>query len=85
LNMMRSACDARESSSRLASNKKPNTWKAMTTTNTKAECVPSFWKKWWNAFVRCFKREAVCTCSAERGSTAKVDEPRAPEKRAAAY
>ena len=61
----------------------PNTWKAMTT-NAKAEYVPSFWKKCWNAFVRCFKRDTVCTCSTERQSITKVEEPKPQEKKAAA-
>ena len=77
MNMMRSACGAQESSTRLASNKKPNTWKAMTTTNTKAECVPSFWKKSWNAFVNCFKRDAACTCSAEKQPAPKTEDAKA--------
>jgi len=56
----------------------------MTTTNAKAEYVPSFWKKWWNALVNCFKRDAVCTCSAEKQAGPKVEEPKAQEKKAAA-
>ncbi len=57
----------------------------MTTANAKVEGVPSFWKKWWNALVKCFKRDdTACACSAERSSTAKVDEAKAQEKKAAA-
>jgi hypothetical protein len=59
----------------------PNTWKAMTTTNAKAECVPGIWKKWWNAFVNCFKRDAACTCSAERQPTPKLADAKAQEKK----
>ena len=59
----------------------PNTWKAMTTTNVKAECVPDIWKKWWNAFVNCFKRDAVCTCSAEKQAARKVEDAKAQENK----
>ena len=60
-----------------------NTWKAMTTTNAKAEDVPSFWKKSWNALVRWFQRDKACTCSAETQSTPKVEEPKVEEKKSA--
>jgi len=56
----------------------------MTTTNVKAEAVPSFWKKWWNTLVNCFKREGTCTCAAEKQSTSNVEEPKVQEKKAAA-
>jgi hypothetical protein len=53
----------------------------MTTTNAKAECVPGIWKKWWNALVRCFKRDVVCTCSAENQPTPKVEDAKGKEKK----
>ena len=56
----------------------------MTTTNVTAEGAPSFWKKWWNALVRCFKRDTACACSAKDQSTAKVEETKIQEKKAAA-
>jgi hypothetical protein len=62
---------------------KPNTWKAMTTTHAKAECVPGIWKKWWNAFVNCFKRDAACACSAESQPARKVEDAKAQEKKGA--
>jgi hypothetical protein len=49
--------------------------------NAKAECVPGIWKKRWNAFMNCFKRDAVCTCSAERQPRPKVEEVKAQEKK----
>ena len=55
----------------------------MTTTNTKVECVPNFWKKWWNAFVNCFKRDAACTCSAEQQLTPLAENAKAQEKKEA--
>jgi hypothetical protein len=58
----------------------PNTWKAMTTTNARAECVPGIWKKWWNAFMNCFKRDAVCPCCAEKQPAPKAEDARAQEK-----
>jgi hypothetical protein len=54
----------------------------MTTTNVTAEGAPSFWKKWWNALVRCFKRDTACACSGESQSTAKVEGPKVQEKEA---
>ena len=53
----------------------------MTTTNAKAECVPGIWKKWWNAFVNCFKRGAVCPCSAEGQPTPNVEDAKVQEKK----
>ena len=55
----------------------------MTTTNAKVECVPSFWKKWWNALVNCFKRDAVCTCSAEKQPTPQAENAKTQEKKGA--
>ena len=55
----------------------------MTTTNAQAECVPGIWKKWWNAFVNCFKRDALCACCAEKQAAPKADEARAQEKKGA--
>ena len=55
----------------------------MTTTNAKAECVPDIWKKYWNAFVNCFKRDVVCTCSAERQPAPKVEGAKAQEMKGA--
>ncbi len=55
----------------------------MTTTSAKAECVPGIWKKWWNAFVNCFKRDAVCACCAEEQPAPKAEEARAQEKKGA--
>jgi hypothetical protein len=54
----------------------------MTTMNAKAECVPGIWRKWWNALVNCFKREAVRTCSAERQPTPKVEDANAQGRKA---
>ena len=50
----------------------------MTTTNAKVECVPSFWKKWWNVLVNCFKRDAVCT--AGKQPTPQAENAKAQEK-----
>ena len=56
----------------------------MTTTNVTAEGAPSFWKKWWNALVRCFKRDKACACFAEGQPTAKVEGNKIQEKKATA-
>ena len=55
----------------------------MTTTNAKVECIPSFWKKWWNAFVNCFKQDAACTCSVEKQPPPKTEDAKAQEKKGA--
>jgi hypothetical protein len=53
----------------------------MTTSNAKVEYVPGIWKKWWNVFVNCFKRDAVCTCSAEREPAPKVKDAKVQDNK----
>jgi hypothetical protein len=65
--------------------KQPNTWKAMTTTNAKVQSGPSFWQKWWIAFVKWFKCDRPCSCATDEKSTCKVDELKITEKEAKAY
>ena len=78
---MRSARSAQGSFRRLAFNKKSNTWKAMITTNAKAECVPGIWNKWRNAYMNSFKRDVAWTRSGERQPTPKVKDAKAQERR----
>jgi len=65
--------------------KQPSTWKAMTTTNAKVQSAPSFWQKWWNAFVKWFNGDRPCSCATEEKSTSKVEESKITEKEAKAY
>lgn len=55
----------------------------MTATSAKVESVPSFWKKCWNSLVKCFNRDAACTCSDEKQANPKVEEPKGQEKESA--
>ena len=78
---MRSARSAQGSSRRFAFNKKSNTWKAMITTNAKAECVPGIWNKWRNAYMNSFKRDVVWTRSGEKQPAPKGKDAKAQERR----